>query len=75
MVLYVHAGVKALKDEETLEKIGIKDDGVLYFKDLGPQLGWTTVSHLLLLLLLFILLTAHTIPSHRYSCVNTLALY
>lgn len=34
---------KALKDEELLETIGLKDGGKIYFKDLGPQVGWATV--------------------------------
>ena len=37
-------GVKALKDDDTLAKLGIKDGGVLYFKDLGTQIGWSTVA-------------------------------
>lgn len=35
---------KSLKDEETLEKLNIRDGGKLYVKDLGPQIGWKTVS-------------------------------
>ena len=35
---------KILKDSETLSNIGLQDSGDLYFKDLGPQVGWTTVS-------------------------------
>ena len=27
-----------------MESIGIEDGGRLYFKDLGPQIGWSTVS-------------------------------
>jgi len=34
---------KMLKDEDTLDKLGLKTGGKLYFKDLGPQVGWTTV--------------------------------
>jgi len=34
---------KMLKDEETLESLGLRNGGRLYFKDLGPQVGWTTV--------------------------------
>ncbi|PVD22725.1 hypothetical protein C0Q70_15981 [Pomacea canaliculata] len=34
---------KVIKDTETLESLGIKNGGKLYFKDLGPQVGWTTV--------------------------------
>jgi len=31
---------KLLKDDDALDTLGIK---TVYFKDLGPQLGWTTV--------------------------------
>lgn len=35
---------KALKDDETLGSLGLSGKkGTLYFKDLGPQIGWTTV--------------------------------
>ncbi|KAK4313378.1 hypothetical protein Pmani_015273 [Petrolisthes manimaculis] len=35
---------KGLKDEQTLGELGVKDkDGRLYVKDLGPQMGWSTV--------------------------------
>lgn len=34
---------KSLKDEESLQSLGIKNGGKLYLKDLGPQIGWTTV--------------------------------
>ncbi|XP_071539890.1 probable very-long-chain enoyl-CoA reductase art-1 isoform X1 [Panulirus ornatus] len=34
---------KGLKDEDTLEKLGIKSEDKLYVKDLGPQIGWKTV--------------------------------
>lgn len=34
---------KMVKDEDTLENLGITDGQKLYFKDLGPQVGWTTV--------------------------------
>ena len=35
---------KLLKDEETLGSLGFAGGkGSLYFKDLGPQLAWTTV--------------------------------
>ena len=32
-----------LKGSLTLEDLGITKNGKLYFKDLGPQIGWTTV--------------------------------
>lgn len=34
---------KSLKDEETLSSMEINNGGKLYFKDLGPQISWTTV--------------------------------
>ncbi len=40
----VYLGTKALADEATLKSLNIGKGGAIYFKDLGPQLGWTTVS-------------------------------
>ncbi|XP_065833951.1 probable very-long-chain enoyl-CoA reductase art-1 [Oscarella lobularis] len=34
---------KGLKEEETLESRGITSGSTVYLKDLGPQIGWTTV--------------------------------
>uniref|UniRef100_A0A224XU77 very-long-chain enoyl-CoA reductase n=1 Tax=Panstrongylus lignarius TaxID=156445 RepID=A0A224XU77_9HEMI len=34
---------KNLKDEETLQSLGLKNGSRLYLKDLGPQIGWSTV--------------------------------
>ncbi|XP_071800066.1 probable very-long-chain enoyl-CoA reductase art-1 [Asterias amurensis] len=34
---------KSLKDESTLESLELGNNGKLYFKDLGPQVGWSTV--------------------------------
>lgn len=34
---------KTLKDEEQLKNIGLENGGRIYFRDLGPQVGWTTV--------------------------------
>ncbi|CAL1538633.1 unnamed protein product [Lymnaea stagnalis] len=34
---------KMLKDEDTLESLSIDNQGKLFFKDLGPQVGWATV--------------------------------
>jgi len=34
---------KPLKDEETLASLGLKTGAILYFKDRGMQIGWTTV--------------------------------
>lgn len=45
---FVNAGGKSLKDSESLASVGLSKGGKLYFRDLGPQVGWTTVSLLLL---------------------------
>merc|ERR1712165_570183 len=34
---------KPLKNEDTLDSLGIKTGALLYFKDRGLQIGWTTV--------------------------------
>ena len=34
---------KPLKDESTLESLGLEDQAMLYLKDRGLQIGWTTV--------------------------------
>ncbi|KAI9269943.1 3-oxo-5-alpha-steroid 4-dehydrogenase-domain-containing protein [Sporodiniella umbellata] len=34
---------KVLDADKTLSQEGIKHNGVIYFKDLGPQIGWRTV--------------------------------
>jgi len=34
---------KALKDEDSLASLGLKSGTLLYFKDRGLQIGWTTV--------------------------------
>ena len=34
---------KSLKDEDVLNKINFVDGNKLYFKDLGPQIAWSTV--------------------------------
>lgn len=34
---------KALKDSDTLQNLNLRAGGKLYLKDLGPQIGWTTV--------------------------------
>ena len=34
---------KALKDDSTLKELGIQNGAMLYFKDRGYQIGWTTV--------------------------------
>ena len=44
LIRFLPIEAKGVKDEDTLQSLGIKDGGVLYFKDLGIQLGWSTVS-------------------------------
>ena len=34
---------KPLKDDDTLKSLGLKTGSLLYFKDRGYQIGWTTV--------------------------------
>ncbi|XP_014245402.1 probable very-long-chain enoyl-CoA reductase art-1 [Cimex lectularius] len=34
---------KSLNDDETLADLGMKNGGRLFLKDLGPQIGWSTV--------------------------------
>lgn len=34
---------KALKDSDTIESLGLRGGSKLYLKDLGPQIGWSTV--------------------------------
>jgi len=34
---------KSLPSETSLKSLGFEDNGCLYFKDLGPQIGWKTV--------------------------------
>ena len=35
---------KSLKDTDKLSDINVDKTGKIYFKDLGPQIGWSTVS-------------------------------
>ena len=46
------SGGKAVKDSETLASLGLSSGDKLYFRDLGPQVGWTTVSFAVLFYLL-----------------------
>lgn len=34
---------KTLKDSDTIESLNLRTGSKLYVKDLGPQIGWTTV--------------------------------
>lgn len=37
---------KALRDDDVLQNLPVGTSVILYFRDLGPQLGWTMVSDL-----------------------------
>lgn len=39
---------KSLRDDEILQNLPVGTTATMYFKDLGPQLGWTTVKILCL---------------------------
>ena len=41
--LRLEAKGKFVKDEQVLGDLGVRNHGILYFKDRGPQIGWTTV--------------------------------
>lgn len=41
--LRTEAKGKALSDSETIKSLSLKAGGKLYYKDLGPQIGWKTV--------------------------------
>lgn len=45
VVSFCSTEAKSLKDSETLASLGFTKKSKLYFKDLGPQVGWTTVSY------------------------------
>lgn len=34
---------KSVKDNQTLSSLNVQQTGKIYFKDLGPQIGWSTV--------------------------------
>lgn len=34
---------KTLKDSDTIEALNLRGGGKLFVKDLGPQIGWSTV--------------------------------
>ena len=34
---------KSVKDSDTLASLNVDKSGKIYFKDLGPQIGWSTV--------------------------------
>lgn len=34
---------KSVKDSQKLSELNVDKTGKIYFKDLGPQIGWSTV--------------------------------
>ena len=46
-IMFLHLGGRVLKDDETLQSIGITNGGQLFYKDLGPQIAWKTVNTIL----------------------------
>ncbi|KAM6976587.1 very-long-chain enoyl-CoA reductase [Aplochiton taeniatus] len=66
---------KPLKDDEILENLPVGTTATMYFKDLGPQLGWTMVflaeyfGPLLIYLLFYF--RAPYIYSHRYALTSS----
>ena len=51
---------KFVKDEQTLGELGVENRAMLYFKDRGLQIGWTTV-----------FLTEYAGPLLVYLCIYT----
>lgn len=50
--IYILAG-KSVRDNDTLSTLNVNKTGKIYFKDLGPQIGWSTVIIEFLMILLF----------------------
>ncbi|XP_038048572.1 probable very-long-chain enoyl-CoA reductase art-1 [Patiria miniata] len=61
---------KSLKDDCTLESLDLGRSGKLYFKDLGPQVGWTTVFMTEYAGPLFIYLLFYMRPALIYGAAN-----
>ncbi len=61
---------KALKDEQTLSDLGLNTGAMLYFKDRGLQIGWTTVFLAEYAGPLFVYLYLHTRPWIFYGEVS-----
>ncbi|XP_035386800.1 very-long-chain enoyl-CoA reductase isoform X1 [Electrophorus electricus] len=69
--LKLHPMGNQLKDDEVLQNLPVGTTAVLYFRDLGPQLGWTMVfmseyAGPLLIYLLFYFRLPH-IYAHKYA--------
>ncbi len=39
-----------MKDTQKLSELNVDKTGKIYFKDLGPQIGWSTVKNLFFLI-------------------------
>jgi very-long-chain enoyl-CoA reductase len=40
---------KSVKDSQKLSELNVDKSGKIYFKDLGPQIGWSTVTKIFIL--------------------------
>ncbi|XP_011693854.1 PREDICTED: very-long-chain enoyl-CoA reductase [Wasmannia auropunctata] len=69
--LRVNAKGKALSDSETIKSLSLKAGGKLYYKDLGPQIGWRTVFLLEYAGPLVVYLWLYQRPWLFYGNVNT----
>ncbi|XP_002732370.1 putative very-long-chain enoyl-CoA reductase art-1 [Saccoglossus kowalevskii] len=58
---------RSLKDDATLQSLNIKNGDKLYFKDLGPQIGWKTVFLAEYAGPLFVYLLLYTRPACIYG--------
>ncbi len=41
--LFLFSEEKSLRDDEILQSLPVGTSATIYFRDLGPQLGWTMV--------------------------------
>ncbi|XP_077278595.1 very-long-chain enoyl-CoA reductase [Temnothorax americanus] len=69
--LRTEAKGKALSDSETIKSLSLKEGGKLYYKDLGPQIGWKTVFLLEYAGPLVVYLWLYQRPWLFYGHVNT----
>lgn len=60
---------KSLKDSETLKGVGLSDGGRIFFKDLGIQIGWSTVFVVEYAGPLFLYLMFYARPSFIYPSI------
>ncbi|KAG5320607.1 TECR reductase, partial [Acromyrmex heyeri] len=69
--LRLDAKGKSLSDSETIKSLSLKTGGKLYYKDLGPQIGWKTVFLLEYAGPLVVYLWLYQRPWLFYGNVNT----